>query len=85
MANNKTSSEKTEQKTPNTKVRTNVLDGFQAVLRWLDYNILPLIALPILAVLAADDIKGHLAHVSANAALAIGIAFAAILAVKSHK
>lgn len=69
---------------PEVKSRRNVAEGFQALLRWVDVNILPLIALPALAILAADDIRSHLAHVTDGAALAIAICLAAILAVKSY-
>lgn len=67
------------------KVKSTIADGFHNGLKWIDVNILPLIALPVLATLAADDIKGHLTHVTPEVALGVGIAFAAILAVKSHK
>lgn len=71
--------------TETNKVNTNLADKFHSVLRWLDANILPLIALPALGALAADDIKTHLVRVTPQVALAIGIAFASLLAVKSHK
>jgi hypothetical protein len=82
MAKENTNS--SEKSTGSDKPKVTLAERFQSVLRWIDYNILPLIALPALAVLAADDIRSHLAHVSTEVGLFTAIAIAAILAVKSH-
>lgn len=71
--------------TPSKKINTKVVDVFHNSLKWVDVNILPLIALPILGVLAADDISKHLKDVPQTAALAVGIGIAALLAVKTHR
>lgn len=67
-------------------VNTNLQDFFYAVLRWIQVNIVPIVALPILGILAADDIKIHLAvansaHHSIEYGLLVGIAVAALLVV----
>lgn len=86
---NKVSSD--AQKTKPT-VNSNVVDFFYAILRWLQTNIAPIIALPLLGVLAADDIKVHLAvgdhaHHTVEFGLIVGIGVAALLvmSVGSHK
>lgn len=75
---------------PKTTVRTNskIVDAFNAVLRWVGTNIVPVVALPILAILAADDIKIHLSvqgntHLSNEFGLLVGIAVAALLMVST--
>lgn len=76
---------KSKEEVETKKVKTNVVDGFHGILKWVDLNIIPLIALPVLSILAADSIRSHITNVSDNTALLLGIAFAAMLAVKSHK
>lgn len=73
----------TDKKTPN-KINTNVVDRFNTILAWVDGNILPVVALPVLAILAGDSIYSHLKDLPDQSALAVAIAIAAILAVKSR-
>lgn len=75
---------------PKQTVRTDskIVDAFNALLRWFGLNIVPVMALPVLAVLAADDIKIHLTvtghtHLSNEFGLLVGIAVAALLMVST--
>jgi hypothetical protein len=78
MTDNKNSSKELKEK----RVNTNVRDGLIALATWLEINILPALAVPVLAVLAADDIKIHLIkNVNHDVALLVGIAVAAVFAV----
>jgi hypothetical protein len=70
------------------RINTNLVDATTALYRWIQFNIVPVIALPVLAILAADDIKIHLVvtnhtHLSNEFGLLVGIAVAALLMVST--
>jgi len=68
-----------------TKTKTTLVDAFYAILKWIDMNIIPIVALPILAIGFADSLKTHLTHMNHDQALVVAIAVAALLTVKAHK
>lgn len=69
---------------PKPKVNTNVIDLWWALMYWIRVNLVPIIALPVLGILSADDIKKHLVsstQFGIEFGLVVGIAVAALLVV----
>lgn len=90
MANKTNEQMSASAQKPKVRVNTNGVDFMHVILKWVQVNVVPIIALPALAILAADDIKIHLVttdhnHLSNEFALLVGIAVAALLMVNSHK
>lgn len=79
-----TNSSSHEQKTKK-NVDTKVVDKFNSALRWVDINILPIIAIPVLCGLAAVGVMSKLDNLTDTAKLVISIAVAAFLGFKAHK
>jgi len=77
------SSKNKESENKPKQTNSAVADAFRSTLRWVDVNLAPLFALPLLVGLAAKGVMSMLIHVNSTASLIIAIAIAAFLGLKS--
>lgn len=66
-------------------VNNDLADKFQTILKWIDYNLLPIIAWPILLGFAAVGIYGYLGNVNSGWKVGLAIGIAAFIGFKAHK